>query len=128
MLKTELRRFLIVGVTTVLIDFICYHLMLLLINSYAPAKAFGFIMGSIFAYFINKIWTFRHRNVANYSVSKFALLYMTTLMINVGLNGIFILMFGTAWLSVQLAFLIATGTSAVINFMGMKRFVFVRKV
>ena len=128
MLKTELRRFLIVGVTTVLIDFICYHLMLLLINSYAPAKAFGFIMGSIFAYFINKIWTFRHRNVANYSVSKFALLYMTTLMINVGLNGIFILMFGTAWLSVQLAFLIATGTSAVINFMCMKRFVFVRKV
>ncbi len=128
MIKIELRRFLIVGFTTVLIDFICYHLMLLIVNSYAPAKAFGFVMGSIFAYFINKIWTFKHRNVANYSVSKFAILYLATLGVNVGLNGTLLSIFGTEWLSVQFAFLIATSVSAIMNFMGMRMFVFVGKI
>ena len=127
MLKTEIKRFLVVGCATVLIDFACYNLIILLSNSYASAKAFGFIMGSIFAYFINKLWTFKHRNVATYSITKFAILYATTLCVNVSLNSAILLIFGATYLSIQFGFLVATGASAVINFIGMRKFVFVRK-
>src|SRR5262249_23008133 len=55
---TELSRFLVVGATTVAIDFLSYCLLLWFGVSIAPAKAAGFLVGTVFAYFANSRFTF----------------------------------------------------------------------
>jgi putative flippase GtrA len=54
----------------------------------------------------------------------FMALYLTTLLINVGINSGVITALGDAELVLLLAFLAATGTSATLNFIGMRMIVF----
>lgn len=124
MIRKEASVFLIVGSLTVGVDFLSYHLLLWLGVAYAFAKACGFIAGTIFAYFANKHWTFGHVEHAPNSVPRFVALYVTTLGANVLVNQAVLGMAGHAALGVNLAFLVATGVSAVLNFLGMKFFVF----
>ena len=124
MLTRQLQRFLIVGFTTVAIDFVVYQLLLLLDTPTAPAKGVGFIAGTIFAYFANKLWTFSRAKGGNTVFAMFVGLYLTTLAINVGVNSGVIAALGKDGVFFALAFLIATGTSATLNFAGMRMIVF----
>ena len=124
MLTQRLQRFLIVGFTTVIIDFIAYRLLLYLDSPTAIAKGLGFIAGTIFAYFANKLWTFNRAKGGTNVFSMFVALYLTTLLINVGVNSGVIAVFGKEEVFLALAFLIATGTSATLNFVGMQMIVF----
>jgi putative flippase GtrA len=114
--------FLIVGSLTVCIDFLSYHGLLWFSLDYSLAKAAGFIFGTIFAYFANKYWTFRHVEHAPNDMLRFAFLYTVTLGANVIVNQVSIIMAGPE--AVNWAFLLATGVSAVLNFLGMRFFVF----
>lgn len=124
MIRRELLVFLVVGSLTVLIDFLCYRTLLSTGSGTGLAKASGFITGTVFAYFANRAFTFGHRAHAPGSAWRFALLYAVSLGANVGVNGaVLALLAGTA-LAVQGAFLVATGVSTCLNFLGMKLFVF----
>lgn len=123
-IKREALIFLIVGTLTVGIDFLCYTLLLGVGVQYALAKAVGFIVGTVFAYFANRSWTFGHRQHAPGSVFRFAMLYMLTLGGNVLINHFVLLIAGERDWAVRLAFLAATGVSAALNFLGMRFFVF----
>ncbi|MEI6730029.1 MAG: GtrA family protein [Pseudomonadota bacterium] len=124
MIKREAAIFLIVGSLTVLIDFLSYRGLVFYGLETSPAKASGFLIGTIFAYFANRHWTFAHKNHKKGSAWRFAGLYATTLTANVGVNKM-ILHFLTGFsFSVQIAFLFATGVSTILNFLGMKFFVF----
>lgn len=116
--------FLIVGTLTVGVDFLSYTLLLHFGVPSASAKAVGFVLGTVFAYFANRWWTFGHRQHAPGSALRFAMLYALTLGANVSVND-FVLLIVREWhMAVQLAFLAATGVSAALNFLGMKLFVF----
>lgn len=124
MLSQQLQRFLIVGFATVVIDFATYRLLLYLDAPTAIAKALGFITGTIFAYFSNKLWTFDRAKGGAYVFFIFIVLYVTTLIINVGVNSGVIAVLGEEELFLAFAFLMATGTSATLNFIGMQMIVF----
>ena len=124
MLSQQLQRFLIVGFATVVIDFATYRLLLYLDSPTAIAKALGFITGTIFSYFSNKLWTFNREKGGAYVFSIFIALYITTLIINVGVNSGVIAVLGEEELFLAFAFLMATGTSATLNFIGMQMIVF----
>ena len=124
MLAKQLQRFLIVGFTTVLIDFTVYRLLLYLDSPTAIAKGLGFIAGTIFAYFANKLWTFSRAKGGANVFSMFIALYLITLIINVGVNSGVVSVLGEEELFLMLAFLVATGTSATLNFVGMQMIVF----
>jgi putative flippase GtrA len=88
------------------------------------AKVTGFLVGTLFAYFANRFWTFGHKLHAPGSAWRFAVLYASTLGANVLINSLTLkLLAGTA-VAFELAFLLATGISASLNFLGMKLFVF----
>ena len=127
MLTRQLQRFLIVGFTTVAIDFATYRLLLFLDTPTAPAKALGFIAGTVFAYFANKVWTFDRAQGGRNVFAMFIGLYLTTLAINVGVNSAVIEILGDDELIFALAFLAATGTSGTLNFAGMRTIVFRNK-
>ena len=123
-ISKEIRYFLIIGILTVLIDYLVYFLSRKLILNTSQAKAFGFITGTVFAFLANRNITFRnHDNIWGH-LYKFFILYSGTLFINVIINNNLLNWFNDFHFKVQLSFLMATLTSAIINFIGMKYFVF----
>lgn len=125
MIKRELGIFLIVGLLTVLVDFLSYHaLMVFGLVDTNTAKAAGFLIGTLFAYGANRFWTFSHKPHAPGSVGRFAALYASTLGVNVFVNAFVLHLFIHSIAAVHVAFVIATGVSACLNFLGMKFFVF----
>lgn len=125
MIKRELAIFLIVGALTVLIDFAVYRLLVQLFTvNIDVAKAAGFLNGTLFAYFANKSWTFSRKAHALGSAWRFAILYTVTLIANISVNALALRFFTLDTSSIQFAFIFATGVSAVLNFLGMKYFVF----
>lgn len=124
MIKREASIFLVVGVLTVVIDFCTYRLLLWSsILDVATAKTVGFLTGTVFAYVTNRLWTFKHAQSGG-SIPRFVLLYASTLGINVCINSGVLSLAGTSQAGIGAAFILATGCSAVLNFLGMKFFVF----
>lgn len=127
-LRGELLRFLLVGGSAVAIDGAAYSALLLLGLPPAPAKAAGFLLGTVFAFFANRSFVFK---ADSSSPVLFLLLYAATLAANVGMNEVILRVaerLGGGLLSPSLskgaAFVVATGVSAALNFIGMKMFVF----
>lgn len=134
-IKRELAIFLIVGLLTVAIDFLLYRGILYIkpfgFESVNLVKGFSFIGGTIFAYFANRFWTFNQQSTRAGSVVRFIMVYLLGLGANVVVNHFsinwFNTLFPTTELGIVLAFILATGVSAALNFIGMKFFVFTDK-
>lgn len=120
----QLLRFALVGGTTVAIDYIVYTFLL---NLFSPSlsKAISFLCGSFFAYHLNRTWTFKVGVSNTFQVFRFALIYASSVIINVFANGLILSSFSVPnhW-RLSIAFLLATAASAIYNFLGMKLFVF----
>jgi putative flippase GtrA len=127
MIKLEFAKFLVVGSLTVGFDFLVYlGLMSAAITTTDIAKLLGFLSGTIFAYVANRLWTFKSQNEVAIASSlwRFSLLYSLTLLVNVAVNSVFLGFLNGKSYQIQHAFLIATCLSALLNFLGMKYFVF----
>tara|TARA_B100000795_G_C22774604_1_gene429431 strand:+ start:164 stop:574 length:411 start_codon:yes stop_codon:yes gene_type:complete len=127
MIKLEFAKFLVVGSLTVGFDFLVYlGLMSAAITTTDIAKLLGFLSGTIFAYVANRLWTFKSPNEVAIASSlwRFSLLYSFTLLVNVAVNSFFLGFLNGKIYQIQHAFLIATCLSALLNFLGMKYFVF----
>lgn len=125
MIKRELVMFLIVGASTVLVDFLTYRgLIELQLMQVDMAKVTGFLVGTLFAYFANRFWTFGHKSSLSGSAWRFSALYAITLGANVLINSLSLKLLADMANAFQFAFLLATGVSACLNFLGMKFFVF----
>lgn len=128
MIKRELPIFLVVGCLTVLVDFCAYHALIWLdALPISAAKGIGFVAGAIFAYLANRSWTFSATPPSDGSIWRFSLLYAATLGTNVLVNATALHVFGERQGALLAAFLVATGCSAALNFIGMKFFVFATK-
>lgn len=117
MIRREAAIFLVVGSLTVLVDLVVYRGLLGTgVLGVDPAKGAGFLAGTVFSYFANRAFTFGRPG----SPLRFALVYGATLLANVGINS------GALAMGAHqaIAFLAATGVSAILNFAGMKLFVF----
>jgi len=120
MLKKELLRFLVAGFSAVGTDASTYALMLNWLDE-SLSKGISFVLGSIVAFIINKYWTFESKSLSINEMVKFSFLYIFTLFVNVTVNHT-VLVIESQWL--LFAFLMATGASTVLNFLGMKFWVF----
>ena len=118
-LKREMSRFLVAGFSAVATDMGSYFLLLKILP-YDYSKGVSFLLGTIVAYFINKYWTFEKKTNSYGEMSKFATLYLSTLGANIVVNRILLNLFQIT----LLAFLLATGVSTVLNFIGQKWWVF----
>jgi putative flippase GtrA len=134
-IKRELVIFLVAGFLTVALDFLLYRGLIYIkpfgFDSVNLAKGLSFIGGTIFAYFANRFWTFNQQTTSPGSVLRFSWVYIIGLLANIAINHLSI-----AWLSsviltpeyiLLIAFFLATGVSATLNFIGMKFFVFTER-
>lgn len=119
-IKKELSRFLVVGISAVLTDFLVYYFLINFLPHFG-AKTISFLAGTILAYFFNKHWTFEKKEKSHKEMFSFLTLYLCTLVVNVTVNQLSLhFLYGYVFL----AFLLAIGTSTVLNFIGQKWWVF----
>lgn len=130
--KKQVRRFLVAGCGAVGTDTAVYFLLVhnfIDHVGYDFAKFISFLSGTFVAFVVNKYWTFESTRRSFFEVAAFLILYMTTLGLNVSVNRI-ALDIGLNYLEevsrnlTIVAFLAATGTSTVVNFLGQKYWVF----
>ncbi len=123
-LKGELLRFLVVGGIAVALDAASYW-ALIQFGQMNPvwAKRVSFGIGSVWAFFANKYFTFGVRELRVSEPFLFAIVYVAGWFLNSVTHDLTLGWFGLKWL----AFLAATGVSTCSNFIGQKFLVFRRK-
>jgi putative flippase GtrA len=120
-IRGQLFKFLIVGGVAVLLDAIFYWILLYIFNlDAAISKRISFIIGALWAYIGNKYFTFSANTHLINDGWKFALVYFSSFVINSITHDVY-LQFHENY---SVAFIAATGLSAVTNFIGQKLFVF----
>ena len=131
--KNELIKFIISGCCAVATDMLGYYLLSLFLPL-SISKAVSFLAGTGVAYFMNKYYTFGRKEKSFEEVRNFIFLYLFSLAANVLVNKISLLLCPVIFANVSIinnfetikvfAFVAATGTSTVINFIGQKFWVF----
>ena len=121
LLNNQLCRYLFVGLMAVLIDGVAY----VLLTQYSDldptlAKRISFIMGSIWAFLMNKYFTFQSKQK---KISE-PILFIVVYVLGFLLNSVSHDLVYQWWKSSLWAFLVATGLSTVFNFIGQKYIVF----
>lgn len=114
----QLSRFLVIGTTSVLIDLAVYTLLTTTALSPHLAKGISYVAGMIFGFLGNKFWTFGSRRKSASEPILYVVLYTVSLGVNVTINGMILAWTDHQW--VMMAFLIATGVTTILNFLGMR--------
>jgi putative flippase GtrA len=120
MMKRELTKYIIVGISAVATDFVTYRL-LGLVMALSIAKTISYILGMIVAFILNRSWTFKSERKVNKDVIRFIVVYTLSLFLNVSVNHGLLYLFPYA---ITIAFTIATGVSVITNYVGQKFWVF----
>ena len=119
--NSEIIKFIVVGVLAVLIDGTTYALMVRALGfEQGLSKRVSFILGSIWAFFASKHYTFNSPAPARKEIILFSILYITTYFVNGWIHDITWKISDMDWLS----FLTATAASTAINYLGLKFVVF----
>ena len=120
----ELLKYIFVGLSTVLIDFLIYKFLIKFIVIYL-AKTISFLSGTFFSYQLNRTWTFKSGKKTLSQFIKYLIIHITSLVLNVFINSLLLNTFSKNYfLSYEVSFLIATLTSAIYNFLFIKIFIF----
>jgi len=114
----QINCFIVSGCTAVTTDLASYQL-LLTICPVGVAKGISFLCGTLIAYLLNKYWTFQRDTRSWPELVCFLMLYTGTLCLNVTIHHL-----SLQYLPGLIAFLAATATSTVVNFLGQKFWVF----
>lgn len=115
----EVGRFIVVGLLTVGLDFACYLLLMAAAVPVVPAKIASFLLGGLFSYAANRWFTFRVRHARNQLLKSYAV-FTVTLGVNSAINYAVLLLIGREPAAIVVAFVIATGVSAAMNFVGLR--------
>lgn len=121
--RKQIARFLVIGGLSVLTDLIVYLLFVRIGTGPHLAKAVSYVSGMVIGFVGNKLWTFESSRRSVAEPITYALLYVGTLVVNVLVNGACLEALNGRLshpIDQGLAFLVATGLTTVLNFLGMK--------
>ena len=117
----ESYRFLIVGICSVIIDFLFYYLFIFFeILDPNNSKRISFIIGAIFAFYANRNYVFRVNDKKFSQYILFSILYFISFILNSLVHDYIFLITSLT----LVAFLFATFVSTIINFVGQKFIIF----
>ena len=116
----EIFRFIVTGGTSTFIDFIVYFGLTHFI-SITKAKICSMLISCIYAFCINKVWTFQvEKRISAVDIIKYILAQSVNIGINVGINTLMYYISKDKLIS----YILATGMAMICNFCLQKFFVF----
>lgn len=119
--RVEIIKYLFAGGGAVFIDFCVYMLLVNVFGwNHSLSKGTSYVAGAIFAFIVNKYWTFESDVPINRAFFKFTVLYASTFSANVAIHALLMWL----WSIDLIAFSIATFASIVLNYIGQKYWVF----
>ena len=126
--RKHILRFLVIGCLSVLMDALIYYVLTNLLNLQLDvSKAISYLSGMLIGFIGNKYWTFQSNLKTAREPIMYFIVYAATFFINIGCNRAAYSFFHdpqTGGMSDQiekvLAFLIATGITTILNFLGMR--------
>jgi putative flippase GtrA len=123
-IEKEVLRFSLVGVSTVTVAYIIYRTLVFtgMDRDISNGLAYGF--GVCLSYFANKYWTFNNKKKNHQVLVQFLILHVFSLFACVFINSIAFINLSNNIFRVELAFFLGIATSTLLNFIGMKYFVF----
>ena len=122
-IDATLLRFLLIGAITTAIDFAIYTVLGRWLSS-VPAKLCSMLCSTLFAFFINKNWTFQNKEQGLLvSLGKYYLAQAANIATNVTVNAVLLRLTGRR----ILAFIGATGVAMCVNYLLQRLFVFRKK-
>ena len=122
--KRQVSLFIVIGVGMVFVDLATYRSLMWAGLGIDLAKGIGYVTGTVGAYFLNRRFTFQTTGGAK-SFAAYVLLYLTTLGLNVVVNGAILrLPASEGEVALAIAYVCATGLAAATNFLGLKFIVF----
>ena len=83
----ELLKYIFVGLSTVLVDFLIYKFLIKFIFIYL-AKTISFLSGTFFSYQLNRTWTFKSGKKTLSQFIKYLIIHITSLILNVFINSL----------------------------------------
>jgi putative flippase GtrA len=95
-------------------------------SSVGAAKGISYLAGVVVGFALNKFWTFESRRRSWAEPASYLALYLMTLGVNVGCNHFALAVLGGEHRLT--AFLVATGVTTVLNFLGMRLVAFRRGI
>ena len=117
--RRQVSRFLVVGSLSVATDFAFYLLLAGPLGTDAHlAKGVSYLAGTVVGFFGNKYWTFGSKRRSLSEPIAYGILYAITLAVNIAVNASVLVLFGP--LFKLPAFVLATGTTMVLNFLGLR--------
>lgn len=119
-MKKELITYIIIGIASVSVDYISY----LGFVSFLPtsfAKTFSYIAGMVVGFVCNRYFTFKSTNKVHRDAFFFVIVYVGSLLLNVVINEAVLFLSPS---SMTIAFMLATGTSIITNYLGQKFWVY----
>ena len=135
-IKKQIGRFIISGLCAFTTDMIFYYILSNFIDV-SIAKGTSYLIGISVAYLMNKYYTFEQKEKNIREVINFFTLYIISLCANVATNKICLIIVPGIFKYISIldsyqiiklfSFLTATGVSTIINFIGMKFWVFKNK-
>jgi putative flippase GtrA len=125
--RLQLLRFIVIGVTCVVVDLVVYRLLCSQGGIRLDwAKAISYWAGVVVGFAGNKFWTFRSAQKSLREPVAYFILYSLTMLANIGCNRAVLATLVAE--ATGLAFLFATGVSTCLNFVGMRLLVFRRGI
>jgi len=126
MIRRELNFFILNGIVSVALAYFVYRVLVFeIIFDVNWANGVAYISGMLYGFFSNRKWAFQDRGfVTNKKITRYILLYMLTLIVNVTINATILNNLKGVYGAVIFSFLIAIGFSTTLNFIGLKYFVY----
>ena len=120
-MRRQIRRFVVVGILAVAVDFTVYYTLVNFLPHYI-ARTIAYVFGSTTSYVFNKWYTFEQKRRSFREMARFYLLYLGTLSATVLTNGF--LLSSVFPGKIIVAYALSTFLGIVLNFLGQKFFVF----
>lgn len=122
-LPGQVARFAAVGVIAACVDFGTYHLVLDEGVWIHAARALSFVVATTMAYVLNRRWVFHVAGNTRRAVG-FALLYVTTFFVILGVHALGLSVLPLAWWTTTVAWALSQGFGSTCNFVMLRTVIF----